>query len=103
MVNQEQRQIPTNVTAGISALELRNRIVEGLARVRAMAVEDLMGEIAVNGGDCRVDSKEAEVVIVILEREFNRRLARVEDLEPEEICSVNVLTRLIAERLASPA
>lgn len=75
--------------------------MEALAQVRAMPVEDLLEEIAKNGADCQVDSKEAEVVIAILERVFNRPLAKVEDLEPEEMCSVNVLTSLIAGHLAS--
>jgi acyl carrier protein len=98
MATQGQVQISNEETANQG---LRARVVETLARVRACSVEDLMEEIAASGGDCRIDSKEAEIVIVILEREFDRELAKVEDLEPEEICSVNVLTRLIAERLAS--
>ena len=98
MATQGQSQISNQATASQG---LRARVVENLATVRACRVEDLLEEIAASGGDCRIDSKEADVLIVILEREFNRELAKVEDLEPEEICSVEVLTRLIAERLAS--
>lgn len=46
-----------------------------------------------------MDSKEAEVVISILERHFNRELAKVEDLEPEQMNTLNALRNLIDSRL----
>ena len=48
--------------------EIRALIVEALAEVRAIPVAALEQEIAAAGGDVAMDSKEAEVVIAILER-----------------------------------
>ncbi len=84
----------------ISANDLESRIIDALAQVRAMTPEELQDEInGGGGGDCVMDSKEAEVVISILERHFNRELAKVEDLEPEQMNTLNALRNLIDSRL----
>jgi len=86
----------------ISTNDLGPRIIDALAQVRAMTPEELRSEInGAGGGDCVMDSKEAEVVISILERHFNRELAKVEDLEPEQMNTLNALRNLIDTRLNS--
>jgi hypothetical protein len=81
--------------------ELRARITAALAQVRAMPLEELWSQVSRNGGDCEMDSKEAEVVISILEHDFNHELAKVEDLEPEQMNTLSALTDLIMARLNS--
>jgi hypothetical protein len=54
--------------------------------------------MAASGGDLEIDSREAEAVIAILEHRYDRRLASVEDLEPESLASVGSLTELIHRR-----
>ena len=102
-VGQAQVESVGNAAPSHAEQQLKGHIVDALAQVRAMSVDELSREVAAGGGDCRVDSKEAEVVIVILERLFNRRLAQIEDLEPEEINSIAALTGLIGSRLSSDA
>jgi len=86
----------------ISTNDLGPRIIDALAQVRAMTPDELHNEInGAGGGDCVMDSKEAEVVISILERHFNRELAKVEDLEPEQMNTLNALRNLIDARLRS--
>jgi len=64
-----------------------------------MEEQDLWNEIVQAGGDCQMDSKETEVVISILEHEFDRELAKVEDLEPEQMTTLSAVTNLIMARL----
>jgi acyl carrier protein len=64
-----------------------------------MEQQDLWNEIVHTGGDCQMDSKETEVVISILEHEFGRELAKVEDLEPEQMTTLSAVANLILARL----
>ena len=90
-----------NVTASTSITtdHLRRRIAAALARVRAMDTQELWNEILEGGGDCQMDSKETEVVISILEHEFGRELAKVEDLEPEQMTTLTAVTDLIMAQI----
>jgi len=81
--------------------ELAAAIIEALATVRAAPVGELREEIAAAGGDVEIDSREAEAVIAILERQYGRTLANVEDLEPERLSSVSSLAELIYRRWPS--
>lgn len=82
-------------TGGPSREEIQRRIVDSLARVRAMPVDELWRQIVEGGYDCEIDSKEAEVVISILEYELGRELAKVEELEPEQLVTLEALTSLL--------
>lgn len=79
--------------------DIRGRVHAALARVRAQDLPDLQQEIARAGGDLEIDSKQAEVVISILEVQLDRTLAKVEDLRPEKLVTVEALTSLIATSL----
>ena len=81
-----------------SATELKTVILEVLAQVRAETVSELREEVRSAGGDLEIDSREAEAVIATMENRYGRQLAKVEDLEPEEICSIDALGELISER-----
>ena len=80
--------------------ELAEAILEALAQVRAAPVGELREEMAAAGGDLEIDSREAEAVIAMLENQYGRVLAKVEDLEPERLLSLESLTELIHRRWA---
>lgn len=84
--------------AGPDSQELAAAILEALAAVRAQAVGELHEELVAAGGDLEIDSREAEAVIAMLEQRYNRTLAKVEDLEPECLLSVDSLAELIRRR-----
>lgn len=83
-------------------VDMRTLIISALAEVRAMAVEALNREIARADGHCEIDSKEAEVVISMLEVHLGRELAKVEDLEPDQLNTLDALTALIGGRNGMP-
>ncbi len=83
---------------GPDTKELAEAILEALAQVRAAPVGELHEEMAAAGGDLEIDSREAEAVIAMLEKRYGRTLAKVEDLEPECLLSVDSLTELIHRR-----
>jgi acyl carrier protein len=78
--------------------ELAEAILEALAKVRAAPLGELRDEMAATGGDLEIDSREAEAVIAMLENRYGRTLAKVEDLEPERLLTVDSLTELIHQR-----
>jgi hypothetical protein len=79
--------------------ELRELVIAALAEVRAAEVDVVLAELEEQAFE--IDSKEAEVVISILEQRFDRQLAKVEDLEPEQMVTLNALTNLLARDLLS--
>jgi len=83
---------------GPAPKELESALLEALAEVRAAPVGELRDEMAVAGGDLKIDSREAEAVIAILETRYGRTLAAAEDLEPERLASIGSLAELIQER-----
>lgn len=77
-------------------LELIRSVMEALAEVRACSSEELEAEMNQAGGELEMESPEAVAVLSKVERRYGgRRLAKVEDLEPEELTSVTVLAGLI--------
>jgi hypothetical protein len=95
-----------NIAAAMAELEpsseqLAEAILEALAKVRAAPVGELREELAAAGGNLEIDSREAEAVIAMLEKRYGRTLAKVEDLEPERLPSVDSLTELIHRRWPS--
>jgi hypothetical protein len=81
-----------------SVEELATAVIEALAAVRAAPVGELKEEMAAAGGNLEIDSREAEAVIAMLEKQYRRTLANVEDLEPECLPSVDSLAELIHRR-----
>jgi len=93
----------TNMSAATAQLqpdldELATAILEALAKVRAAPVGELREEMSAVGGDLEIDSREAEAVIAMLEKQYGRTLATVDDLEPECLASVDSLADLIHRR-----
>jgi hypothetical protein len=88
------------VPAGLepSVKELATAVIEALAAVRAAPVGELEEETVAAGGNLEIDSREAEAVIAMLEKQYGRTLANVEDLEPECLPSVDSLAELIHRR-----
>jgi hypothetical protein len=78
--------------------EVRRLAVEALARVRAMPATDLWLEVRSARTPLEIDSKEAEVVISLLEHKLGQELAKVEDLAPEVLLNLDVLVDLILRR-----
>lgn len=79
--------------------ELRELVIDALAQVRAADVDVVLAELQEQAFE--IDSKEAEVVISILEQRFDRQLAKVEDLEPEQMVTLDALTSLLARDFLS--
>ena len=79
--------------------ELAATIVDVLAEIRQVPVADL--ETERDGGDLEMDSPEAVAVIATIQGRFGRRLAQVEDLEPEQLTSVANLAELLHRRWPS--
>lgn len=78
--------------------ELAGAVLDALAMVRAASVRELQEEMTVAGGDLEIDSREAEAVIAMLEGTYGRTLAKVEDLEPERLASIDSLSELLHRR-----
>jgi hypothetical protein len=79
--------------------ELVRAIMDALAEVRACPIEELEDEMRHGGGELEMESPEAVAVISKIEGRYGgRSLARVEDLEPEELTSVGVLAGLLHRR-----
>lgn len=86
-----------------TASELAAAILVVLAEIRQVANADLAAEADRSGGDLEMASPEAVAVIATLEARFGRRLARVEDLEPEQLTSVASMAGLLHRRWSADA
>jgi acyl carrier protein len=75
--------------------DLRRRVVDVLADIRCESADDLWAEALKVKCLLEMDSKEAEVVVARLEHSLGRELARPEDLEPEEISTVEAIASLV--------
>jgi hypothetical protein len=79
--------------------ELVRAVMDALAEVRGCPIGELQDEMRRGSGELEMESPEAVAVISKVEGRYGgRRLARVEDLEPEELTSVGVLARLLHRR-----
>lgn len=87
-------------TSAPSQPELVRAVMEALAEVRGCPIGDLEEEMRHGrSGELEMESPEAVAVISKVEGRYGgRRLARVEDLEPEELTSVGVLAGLLHRR-----
>jgi hypothetical protein len=77
-------------------LELATALIDALAEIRQVTVADLEAERA--GGDLEMASPEAVAAISAVEHQFGQSLAKVEDLEPEQLTSVAKLADLLHRR-----
>jgi acyl carrier protein len=75
--------------------ELSAAVVTALAEVRCVAVAELDAEANATRGDLQMDSLEAVAVIAKLETRYGCKLAKVEDLEPEQIASVTAIANIV--------
>jgi hypothetical protein len=96
------RGAPVRSAAGGSS-NVRDRIIDALARVRATPREEFEREIHAAGGDLVIDSPQAEAAIGRLKHELRVRLPGPKDLEPEQCNSIAALTALVERELAGPA
>jgi hypothetical protein len=92
--------VPTApATTAPTQQELVVAVMSALAEVRGCPIKELETEMNQGGGDLEMESPEAVAVIAKIERQYgDRRLAKVEDLEPEELTSVVVLAGLLRRR-----
>ncbi len=86
-----------------TAIDVRDRLLDVLSKVRATPREELEREIASAGGDLEIDSKEAEAAIGRLRHDLGIALPGPKDLEPEQCNTVGTLTTLIAQMLEGAA
>jgi hypothetical protein len=85
----------------ISDVAIVEMIVRHLAEVRAVPVPAIQSELERGGGDLEIDSKQGQVVAILIEIELDREgLIRVEDQVSANLTSVASLQRLISRRLA---
>lgn len=100
----DDREESSNGTA-LAALDrggVRDAVVAALADVRASDVAEIETLATGGGGDVRMDSKEAEVIIARVEASFGvSDLVKASDLRPDQLTSVETLTTLLFDRLAN--
>jgi hypothetical protein len=91
--------------AGLAVLDrdgVRDAVVAALADVRVCDTAEIGALIASDGGDTRMDSKEAEVIIARVEASLDvSDLVKASDLRPDQLTSVETLTALLFDRLAN--
>lgn len=91
----------TTIETPPTIADLATALLVAVAKVRQVTVEELEAERA--GGDLELASVEAVAAIGMLETQYGRKLARVEDLEPEQLTSVANVTDLLHRRWPSAA
>lgn len=86
---------PTEVTADL----IWQAAVEGLAEVYVNTVDAVLAEIAAAGGDLRIKSKDAEVVIAYVEEQLGDiELVDQSHLGRRELTSLRTLSELLWRR-----
>lgn len=82
-----------------SDTENRTLVIEALAKVRVVEVDDLRKEIEDAGGDIEVDSKQGQAVTAIVQGKLGiEGLIRVEDQKRSTLTSIKSLEELIERR-----
>jgi hypothetical protein len=80
---------------------IREHVIQSLCEVRGDERANIDREMANHQGDLRIDSKEGEAICAIVEDALELgELVQAADLQPEQLTSVESLTRLFAERVA---
>src|SRR5262249_47415608 len=89
----------------ISRQALREKVINLLAEVRAVAPDELLEESRTSGKSIVLESPEAEAIIGSLEHELGDDLVKSEDLRPEHLGDlesfVDLILRRIRERTSS--
>ncbi len=81
---------------------IREHVIESLCWVRDTERAALDRHIESHGGDLRIDSKEGEAICAIVEDALELgELVEAADLQPEQLTSVESLTRLFEERVVA--
>jgi acyl carrier protein len=88
----------TTGTSTTSVPSVAADLLAALAEVRCATVAELNAQRG-SDGCLELDSPEAVAVIAKLEAKYGRQLARVEDLEPEQLTTIEALAALISDRL----
>jgi acyl carrier protein len=91
---------PMDTTETEEIPDIAADLLSALGEVRCVSPADLEAERSADG-TLEMDSPEAVAVIAKLEAKYGRQLARVEDLESEQLTTVEELTSLIRDRWAS--
>lgn len=77
---------------------VRDMLLRELAKVQDVDERELREELdRVGDNALEVDSKPAEVVLARLEHYLDQKIAGVDQLEPEQVCTVGALLELIAQ------
>jgi hypothetical protein len=88
-----------NLIANVSADTIWREAVDGLAEVLVVTAEEILAEVAVNGGDLAIKSKDAELVISYVEERLGDvELVDQSHLGEEELTSLRSLSRLMWQR-----
>jgi len=90
------------VVSELNRQAIREHVIESLCCVRDAERADVDRDIDAHHGDLRIDSKEGEAVCVLVEDALELgELVEAADLQPEQLTSIESLTRLFQERLAN--
>lgn len=93
----------TSTIAGVTAEQVWMGTVQALAEVRVLSVEEVLAEIAWCGGDLAIKSKDAEVIISVVEVDLLGDVELVDQshLGRGELTSLRSLSRLLWRRWAA--
>ena len=84
-----------------NARAIREHVIESLCWVREADRATIDRDIETHQGDLRIDSKEGEAVCVMVEDALQLgELIEAADLQPEQLTSIESLTRLFEQRVA---
>jgi hypothetical protein len=90
------------VVSKLNRTRIREHVIESLCWVRDADRGTIDRDIQSHGGDLRIDSKEGEAVCVIVEDALELGdLVEAADLQPEQLTSIESITRLFEERIAN--
>ncbi len=82
-----------------SDVAVRDILIDQLAHARGCARDDILNDIKDAGGDLEIDSKEGQVVAVLVEGVLGLPgLIRPEDQHRRHLTSISSLTKLIERR-----
>jgi hypothetical protein len=90
------------VVSELNKATIREHVIESLCWVRDADRATVDRDVESHGGDLRIDSKEGEAVCVIVEDALELgELVEAADLQPEQLTSIESITHLFEERIAT--
>jgi acyl carrier protein len=92
------------MTAVVDMDVARRAVVQALAEVEGLDVDEVEREIAAAGGDSalQLDSKQAEVIIASVEEFFGCELPSPADLRKDQFSTVDALVSLVSPATLIP-